>query len=89
MSKPDPQDLSALTTAQWSLSGEVLSKTYRFDTFRQSMAFVTQVAALAEQRNHHPSIRIDYNKVHLELTTHDAGGLTDKDTGLARKIEGL
>ena len=53
------------------------------------MKFVDAVALLAEQAWHHPDIDIRWNKVTLTLTTHDAGGLTEKDFDLARKFDGL
>ena len=51
------------------------------------MAFVNFVAGLAEAADHHPDILIEYKKVTLTLSTHSAGGLTDLDFGLARKID--
>jgi 4a-hydroxytetrahydrobiopterin dehydratase len=53
------------------------------------MRFVNRVARLAEAANHHPDIVIKYNKVRLTLTTHDEGGLTEKDFKLANKIDRL
>ena len=53
------------------------------------MRFVNKVASLAEAVNHHPDIVINYSKVRLMLTTHDEGGLTEKDFKLARKINKL
>ena len=52
------------------------------------MAFVNRVAALAEAADHHPDIDIRYSKVTLTLSTHDAGGLTERDFSLAEKIRG-
>jgi 4a-hydroxytetrahydrobiopterin dehydratase len=72
----------------WSLNGESLQRTFPFDDFIGSMAFVEKVAELAEQMQHHPDIMIRYNKVTLTLTTHDAGGLTENDFTLARATEG-
>lgn len=65
--------------ADWSQSGDAIQRTYRFDNFAEAMKFVQRVADLAEQMQHHPDILIRYNKVTLTLTTHDAGGLTDRD----------
>ena len=53
------------------------------------MAFIDQVAVLAEAANHHPDIDLRYRRVKIRLTTHDAGGLTEKDTSLAIQIDGL
>ncbi len=65
--------------ADWSQNGEAIQRTYRFDNFVEAMNFVQRIADLAEQLQHHPDILIRYNKVTLTLTTHDAGGLTDRD----------
>jgi 4a-hydroxytetrahydrobiopterin dehydratase len=53
------------------------------------MSFVQLIAALAEREQHHPDIDIRYNKVRLGLSTHDAGGITEKDLALARAIAGV
>lgn len=73
---------------QWSLNGDLLQRTFRFDNFIGSMAFVGRIADLAEEMQHHPDILIRYNKVTLTLTTHDAGGLTDSDFSFARATNG-
>ncbi len=73
---------------QWSLNGDLLQRTFRFDNFIGSMAFVGRIADLAEEMQHHPDILIRYNKVTLTLTTHDAGGLTENDFSFARATDG-
>ncbi len=73
---------------QWSLNGDSLQRTFRFDDFSGSMAFVDRIAELAERMQHHPDIMIRFNKVTLTLTTHDAGGLTELDFTAARATEG-
>ncbi|PDV98413.1 4a-hydroxytetrahydrobiopterin dehydratase [Candidatus Chloroploca asiatica] len=67
----------------WHRQGDMLSKTFKLPDFPRAIAFVTQIGFLAEAAAHHPDIDIRYNKVTLALTTHDAGGLTDKDIALA------
>lgn len=76
--------------ADWTLNdaGEI-TKTYTFGGFPQALMFATAVGVLAEAAQHHPDITIKWNKVTLALTTHDAGGLTDKDFDLARQINAL
>ena len=71
----------------WSRKGDVLTRTYQFRNFEQAMEFVNRVASLAESANHHPDIDIRYSKVTLTLSTHDAGGITSNDVGLARAID--
>lgn len=55
--------------------------------FQQAFAFMTRVAALAEELNHHPDWRNSYNRVEIELTTHDLGGLSALDVEMARRID--
>ena len=74
--------------SDWSQSGETLQRTFRFDDFLGAMAFVSRIADLAEEHQHHPDILIRYNKVTLTLSTHDAGGITEKDFNFARFTDG-
>jgi 4a-hydroxytetrahydrobiopterin dehydratase len=71
----------------WSRSGNEISKTRVFRDFVQAMEFVNAVARIAERYNHHPDIDIRWNKVHLALSTHSAGGLTSLDFSVADAIE--
>lgn len=75
----------------WELddAGKKISKKYEFKEFKEAMAFVNQVAELAESEGHHPDISISYAKVHLELSTHAIGGLSENDFILAAKINQL
>lgn len=63
----------------WTCVNDSIQKTYQFDDFVASMHFVKTVADHAESVQHHPDILIRYNKVTLTLSTHDAGGITEKD----------
>lgn len=73
---------------QWSLSEDkqTISCKRKFKNFAQSLAFVNQVGVLAEEANHHPDIHFGWGYCTLTLTTHDAGGLTEKDERLATQI---
>ena len=74
----------------WKRTGDVIWKEYPFEDFVQALAFVNQVGVLAEKAFHHPDILIhSWNKVRLELTTHDEKGLTTKDFDLAEAIDKL
>ena len=73
----------------WKLSGATIVRTFEFKDFPAAIKFVAAVAALAEQAWHHPDIDIRWNKVTLTLSTHDAGGLTEKDFALARQFDQL
>jgi 4a-hydroxytetrahydrobiopterin dehydratase len=65
----------------------VIHKRFTFGNFKEAMAFVNQVAELAESADHHPDILVNYKRVTLTLSTHSAGGLTQKDFDLASHIE--
>jgi 4a-hydroxytetrahydrobiopterin dehydratase len=73
----------------WQREGQAIQKTYAFPDFKGSMAFVTKAALHAEAMDHHPDILVRYSRVTLTLSTHDAGGITEKDLTLARRIDGL
>lgn len=73
----------------WRLEGDRIVKIYRFKTFMAGVEFVNRVAELAEEADHHPDIYISWRRVTLSLTTHDEGGLTEKDFELARRIDSL
>lgn len=74
---------------EWSESGGMIQRTYQFTDFLASMKFVNAVASLAEQRQHHPDILIRWNKVTLSLSTHDSGGITQKDFDLAGECDSV
>ena len=73
----------------WQIEAGELVHIFLFKDFRGSLAFVNQIGELAEEAGHHPDIDIRWNKVKLVLSTHSAGGLTDQDFLLARKIDKL
>ncbi|MGF1521292.1 MAG: 4a-hydroxytetrahydrobiopterin dehydratase [Leptolyngbyaceae cyanobacterium] len=73
----------------WSLEGDVIKTVKKFAGFPEAIAFVSQLVDPAEAAGHHPDISISYNKVTISLTTHDAGGLTQKDFDLATIISRL
>ncbi len=72
----------------WIEQNNKLVREYEFEDFKEAFAFMTKVADLAEQMNHHPWWSNVYNKVRFELSTHDAGDtITEKDEALADAIE--
>lgn len=83
---PEIVEARAADLPDWSVTGELLQRTYGFDDFLAAMQFVNRVAELAEAEQHHPDILVRYNKVTLTLTTHDAGGLTDRDFKFAKAV---
>jgi 4a-hydroxytetrahydrobiopterin dehydratase len=73
---------------EWIESDNALQKTFQFRDFSEALAFVNRVAECAERLQHHPDITINYNKVTLTTTTHDAGSVvTVKDRELADAID--
>lgn len=77
------------TVPDWKKKGSAISRTYPFKDFPAAIKFVNALAKIAEKEWHHPDIDIRWNKVTLTLTTHDEGGLTEKDFSLARKFDRL
>lgn len=73
----------------WSLVEGKLHKEFKFKNFVEAFGFMTQVAILAEKMNHHPEWFNVYNKVAIDLTTHDAGGISQRDLKLAQEIDAL
>ncbi len=71
----------------WTRQGDEIRKLFTLASFPGAIGFVTQVAFLAEAADHHPNIDIRWRKVALALTTHDAGGLTERDFDLAAQID--
>jgi 4a-hydroxytetrahydrobiopterin dehydratase len=68
---------------------DALRKSFKFTDFSQAWGFMSRVALLAEQQDHHPEWENVYNRVVITLTTHDAGGLSERDVRLARSIDTL
>lgn len=73
--------------AGWKRSGNALKKDFRFKSFRDSIVFVNRVAGLADDLGHHPDIEVRRTTVTLTVTTHSAGGLTEKDLKLAEGVD--
>jgi 4a-hydroxytetrahydrobiopterin dehydratase len=72
---------------EWSAKAQTISRTFKFKEFLPGIAFVRRVAQRAEKNQHHPDIDVRYDKVTLKLTTHDEGGLTEKDFTLAAQCD--
>ena len=73
----------------WALENEKLRREFKFANFVEAFGFMTSAAMEAEKMNHHPEWFNVYSKVVVELTTHDAGGITELDVQLARKMSNL
>lgn len=89
-----PEQIASLMAgvSQWryqSERGGSMTRDFTFVDFNEAFGFMTRVALLAEQRNHHPEWSNVYNRVSITLTTHDAGGLSARDLDLAQLIDNL
>jgi len=88
----DGQRAEALAALpEWTLrdDGCAIEREFRFRDFSRAWAFMSRVALLAEKHDHHPEWSNVYNRVAITLTTHDAGGLSARDTAMARAIDKL
>jgi 4a-hydroxytetrahydrobiopterin dehydratase len=74
---------------KWTIVGGRLHRDYQFKDFTRAFGFMTSVALLAEKRGHHPDWSNGYGKVVIDLYSHDAGGITERDFELAEAIDGL
>ena len=74
---------------QWQQDEQTLVRTFKFKNFVEAVEFVDRLVEPAETAGHHPDLAISYNEVTVSLTTHDAGGLTQKDFDLAKTISQL
>ncbi|MFN2606795.1 MAG: 4a-hydroxytetrahydrobiopterin dehydratase [Acidimicrobiales bacterium] len=79
--------LAALTA--WELGEGEIVTSYRFDDFRQAVAFVVRAGFEAEAADHHPDLDVRYNRVRVGLSTHSEGGVTDKDLQLAAALDAV
>ena len=85
-----PEIESALPgLAGWTQSGDAITRTFTLPGFPAALLFASAVGNLAERADHHPDILIQHKKVTLTLSTHSAGGLTDKDFALAKEINAI
>ena len=73
----------------WERRDDEIQKTFELASFPDAVAFVTRVGFLAEKANHHPDLDVRWRKVRVGLSTHDEGGITGRDLGLAGEIESV
>lgn len=78
-----------VSTTKWTKKGNAIQRLFEHKDFAAAMKFVNSVARAAEKADHHPDIDIRWNKVTMSLSTHSAGGLTQSDFDMARKIDRL
>ena len=75
--------------SEWELVGNKIIRKWKFKNFIEAFGFITKVAIISESMNHHPEIKNVYNALTIELTTHDAGGITNLDVELANAINAI
>ena len=73
----------------WSVVNEKLHKEFQFESFNEAFGFMTRAAMEIEKMNHHPEWFNVYNRITIDLTTHDAGGITKNDINLAKILNSL
>ena len=82
-------DLFIEKNPSWIIDNKTIKKEFKFDNFIEAFGFMSKVALLSEKMDHHPDWQNTYNKVKINLTTHDKGGITTNDTKLAESIDKL
>jgi 4a-hydroxytetrahydrobiopterin dehydratase len=75
------------TLPGWEFKDDAISKLYRFKEFMDGIKFLNRVAEMAEAADHHPDVKINYTRITFTCSTHDQGGVTEKDFTLATQIE--
>jgi len=79
----EPEILARLPMAKgWDRHGDMLVRTWQFPSFRRALEFVNQAGALIEKTEHYPDLIVSYRSVRIEISTHDVGGLTERDFSL-------
>ena len=94
MARPQPLSPDALSAAladlpQWSGDGEAIRRSAELPSFRAAVDAIVRIADVAEELDHHPDVDLRWRTLHVTLSTHSAGGVTDLDIELARRIDAL
>ncbi len=85
--KPDAIDAARREFPDWTVDADGMARELTFADFKDAFAFMTEVAAAADRADHHPEWSNVYNRVSIQLSTHDVDGLTERDIALAREVE--
>lgn len=80
------EEIETRLPEQWERDGDEIVRTFEFDSYLDGIGFASGAAGLAEEAWHHPELRITWGEVEVRLTTHDAGGITEKDLDLAERF---
>ena len=84
----DNEEVERRLPEHWERDGDEIVRTYEFDDYPSAVTFLNDVADIAEEEFHHPEIVLRYDEVEVRFTTHDAGGITEKDLRLADHCDG-
>lgn len=89
ITKSDDQAIASFISdnPEWSIDDEKLKRELKFKTFAEAFGFMSEVAIVAERNNHHPEWFNVYNKVVIQLTTHEVDGISERDFDLAQAID--
>ena len=85
----DTAKLQLSKLKDWQFNSDGIEKKFQFKNFTEALGFIVKVGVVSEKMNHHPELFNVYNKVNIRLSTHDSGGVTDKDFKLASEIDQL
>jgi 4a-hydroxytetrahydrobiopterin dehydratase len=83
------EEIEAQLPDGWDRDGDEIVRTFEFDSYLEGVGFAGGAGGLAQEAFHHPEITIEWREVEVRLTTHDAGGITEKDTDLAARFNEL
>jgi len=83
------EEIETQLPEEWTREGDELVRTYEFDSYLDGIGFASGAGGVAEEAWHHPEMIINWGEVEVRLTTHDAGGITEKDIDLAERFDGI
>lgn len=83
------EEIQAQLPADWERDGDEIVRVYEFDDYLKGVAFASEIGEIAEEEFHHPEIRIGYEEVEVRYTSHEEGGITDKDVKMAELADDL
>ena len=83
------EEIEAQLPDGWERDGDEIVRTFEFDSYLEGVGFAGAAGGLAEEAFHHPEMTVGWREVEVRLTTHDAGGITENDTGLAGRLNDL
>ncbi|WP_255195452.1 4a-hydroxytetrahydrobiopterin dehydratase [Halorarius litoreus] len=83
------EEIAAQLPDGWTREGDEITRTFEFDSYLEGVGFAAGAGGLAEEAFHHPDMHVGWREVTVTLTTHDAGGITEKDISLAGRLNDL